>query len=93
MRAAARTGQFNQDRRQFIVSVSLAAGGLALGIVSVRATANGSAFRPSSSDAMDGSELSPWSEIGKDDILCIVWSGICQLDGVGEGFASHNLCC
>jgi isoquinoline 1-oxidoreductase subunit beta len=68
MRAASRRC-VNQDRRQFIVSVSLAAGGLALGIVSVRAAASVSATGPWSSDAIAGGELSPWIEIGKDDTV------------------------
>jgi isoquinoline 1-oxidoreductase subunit beta len=68
MRAASRR-QVNQDRRQFIVSVSLAAGGLALGIVSVQAAASVSATGPWSSDAIAGGELSPWIEIGKDDTV------------------------
>jgi isoquinoline 1-oxidoreductase beta subunit len=67
MRAEVRSNQINQDRRQFIVSVSLAAGGLALGIVSVKATAGVAAAGPWSPDAIAGSELSPWIEIGKDD--------------------------
>ena len=62
-------GQVDQDRRQFIVSVSLAAGGLALGIVSVKASTNISPSVPWSSDAIAGSELSPWIEIGKDDTV------------------------
>jgi isoquinoline 1-oxidoreductase beta subunit len=69
MRAAVDKRQINQDRRQFIVSVSLAAGGFALGIVSVKAAPNVTASGPWSSDAMDGSELSPWIEIGKDDTV------------------------
>jgi isoquinoline 1-oxidoreductase subunit beta len=69
MRAAASRGQVNQDRRQFIVSVSLAAGGLALGIVSAKSEASVSASGPWSSVAIDGSELSPWIEIGKDDTV------------------------
>jgi isoquinoline 1-oxidoreductase beta subunit len=69
MRAVASKRQVNQDRRQFIVSVSLAAGGLALGIVSVKAAASLAACAPGSSGAIDGSELSPWIEIGKDDTV------------------------
>jgi isoquinoline 1-oxidoreductase subunit beta len=69
MRAATSRRQVNQDRRQFIVSASLAAGGLALGIVSVKAAASVSAFGPWSSDAIAGGELSPWIEIGKDDTV------------------------
>jgi isoquinoline 1-oxidoreductase subunit beta len=69
MRAEASTGRVNQDRRQFIVSVSLAAGGLALGIVSIKSEASVSASGPWSSVAIDGSELSPWIEIGKDDTV------------------------
>jgi isoquinoline 1-oxidoreductase beta subunit len=66
---AARTGQVDQDRRQFVVSVSLAAGGLALGIVSAKAGAGAPAAAPWSSDALEGSELSPWIEIGQDDTV------------------------
>src|SRR5271163_3487055 len=69
MRAKACCSQLNQDRRQFIVSVSLAAGGLALGIVSVKATAGVAAAGPWSSDAIAASELSPWIEIGNDDTV------------------------
>jgi isoquinoline 1-oxidoreductase beta subunit len=69
MRAESGTRQVDQDRRHFIVSLSLAAGGLALGIVSVRAAPNAAASGPWSSDAIDGSELSPWIEIGKDDTV------------------------
>jgi isoquinoline 1-oxidoreductase subunit beta len=69
MRALASKTQIDQDRRQFIVSVSLAAGGLALGIVSVEATASDTASEPWSSEAIEGSELSPWIEIAKDDTV------------------------
>jgi isoquinoline 1-oxidoreductase subunit beta len=69
MRALASKNQVDQDRRQFIVSVSLAAGGLALGIVSARATAGVPASGPWSSDAIAGSELSPWIEIANDDTV------------------------
>jgi isoquinoline 1-oxidoreductase subunit beta len=47
-------------RRQFVVSVSLAAGGLALGIVSIKAKA---------SVLTERSELSPWVEIAADDTV------------------------
>jgi isoquinoline 1-oxidoreductase beta subunit len=69
MRAEANTRQVDQGRRQFIVSVSLAAGGLAIGIVSVKAEGRVSAFGPWSSDALEGAELSPWIEIAKDDTV------------------------
>src|ERR1700761_1009613 len=69
MRAAARGKEVDQDRRQFVVSVSLAAGGLALGIVSAKAAAGTPASGPWSSDAIEGSELSPWIEIGQDDTV------------------------
>jgi len=69
MRAEASTRQVDRDRRQFIVSVSLAAGGLALGIVSMKAAAGVSARGPWSSDAIDASELSPWIEIARDDTV------------------------
>ena len=69
MRALASKNQVDQDRRQFIVSVSLAAGGLALGIVSAKAAAGVPASGPWSSDAADGSELSPWIEIASDDTV------------------------
>src|ERR1700757_3728148 len=48
-------------RRQFIVSASLAVGGLALGIVSAEA----------GSDAPAGGELSAWLEIAADDTVTI----------------------
>jgi isoquinoline 1-oxidoreductase beta subunit len=51
------------DRRQFIVSVSLAAGGLALGIAPARAKTGPA--------ANDGSELSAWIEIAADDTVTI----------------------
>jgi isoquinoline 1-oxidoreductase subunit beta len=69
MRAETGKRQVDRDRRQFIVSVSLAAGGLALGIVSVKAAAGVSAAGPWDSDAVAGGELSPWIEIGKDDTV------------------------
>jgi isoquinoline 1-oxidoreductase beta subunit len=69
MRADSSNRPVNQDRRQFIVAVSLAAGGLALGIVSVKAAPGVSASGPWSSAAIDGSELSPWIEIGNDDTV------------------------
>ena len=69
MRARASTRPVDQDRRQFIVSASLAAGGLALGIVSVKATASAATAGPWSADAIEGGELSPWIEIGKDDTV------------------------
>jgi isoquinoline 1-oxidoreductase subunit beta len=57
----------NLDRRQFVVSVSLAAGGLALGIVSPKAKTNHFASGPWSPDAIEGDELSAWIEIASDD--------------------------
>jgi isoquinoline 1-oxidoreductase beta subunit len=69
MRADASTRQVDQGRRQFIVSVSLAAGGLAIGIVSVKAEGSVPASGPWSSAAFEGSELSPWIEIGNDDTV------------------------
>jgi isoquinoline 1-oxidoreductase beta subunit len=64
-------GQVNQERRQFVVSVSLAAGGLALGIVSIKAQASISASGPWAPDAIAGSELSPWVEIAADDTVTL----------------------
>ena len=46
MRSSVSTRQVNQDRRQFVVSASLAAGGLALGIVSIKAQVKHPGFRP-----------------------------------------------
>ena len=71
MRAAASRKQVDPDRRQFIVSVSLAAGGLALGMVSVKATASVAAAGPWNSEAIEAGELSPWIEIGKDDTVTL----------------------
>src|ERR1700722_12301420 len=69
MRGDAHKNPVDPERRQFIVSVSLAAGGLALGIVSIKAKANVAPSGPWSTDATAGSELSPWIEIGKDDTV------------------------
>ena len=69
MRSAASTRQVNQDRRQFVVSASLAAGGLALGIVSIKAKASALASGPWSPDAIEGGELSAWVEIAGDDTV------------------------
>jgi isoquinoline 1-oxidoreductase subunit beta len=54
------------DRRQFLVSASLAAGGLTLGIVSSTSRAN---TVPWSGDAREGDELSAWVEISADDTV------------------------
>jgi isoquinoline 1-oxidoreductase subunit beta len=54
------------DRRQFLVSASLAAGGLTLGIVSSTSRAN---TVPWSADAREGDELSAWVEISADDTV------------------------
>lgn len=69
MRSRARTTQVNQDRRQFVVSASLAAGGLALGIVSIEAKASVPACGPWSPDAIASGELSAWVEIAADDTV------------------------
>jgi len=69
MRSEASSRQVNQDRRQFVVSASLAAGGLALGIVSIKAKASVSVSGPWTPDAIEGSELSPWVEIAADDTV------------------------
>jgi len=69
MRSQASRRQVDQDRRQFVVSASLAAGGLALGIVSVKAKASVLASGPWTPDAVEGSELSPWVEIARDDTV------------------------
>ena len=61
------------NRRQFVVSVSLATGGFALGIVSAKAGTgagtNASAALPWGPDAAQGDELSAWIEIAKDDTV------------------------
>jgi isoquinoline 1-oxidoreductase beta subunit len=54
------------DRRQFLVSASLAAGGFALGIVSTKSQA---ASVPWSSGAREGNELGAWVEISDDDTV------------------------
>lgn len=59
------------DRRQFVVSVSLAAGGLALGIVPAKAATANAALGPWASDLVEGNELSAWIEIAKDDTVTI----------------------
>lgn len=63
--------QVNLDRRQFVVLVSLAASGLALGIVPVKAKTNTSSRVPWNPDAVDGNELSAWIEIAGDDTVTI----------------------
>lgn len=73
MRSEASKRAVDLDRRQFVVSVSLAAGGLALGIVSAGASAKSATKEPAavpwSSDANEADELSAWIEIAKDDTV------------------------
>ncbi len=59
------------NRRQFIVSVSLAAGGLALGLVSAETGATPTHSATSGADRVAGSELSAWIEIAQDDTVII----------------------
>jgi isoquinoline 1-oxidoreductase subunit beta len=54
------------DRRQFLISASLAAGGWALGIVSAESNAS---TVPWSADVREGDELSAWVEISRDDTV------------------------
>ena len=58
------------NRRQFIVSASLAAGGLALGVVSETDAAINHPSTPGP-DGVAGSELSAWIEIAQDDTVII----------------------
>lgn len=73
MRSEASKRAVDLDRRQFVVSVSLAAGSLALGIVSAGASAKSATKEPAavpwSSDANEADELSAWIEIAKDDTV------------------------
>jgi isoquinoline 1-oxidoreductase subunit beta len=54
------------DRRQFLISVSLAAGGLALGLVSSESQATDV---PWSSDVRERNELCAWVEVANDDTV------------------------
>jgi len=63
--------QVNLDRRRFVVSISLAAGGFALGIVSADAATIPAPATPWSPDAIEGNELSAWIEIAPDDTVTI----------------------
>ena len=58
------------DRRQFLVSVSLIAGGMALRIGSAEA-APSAARGPWGPDARAGNELSAWIEISADNTVTI----------------------
>ena len=58
-------------RRQFVVSASLAAGGLALGMVSADADPAGTLPTPWQPDGASGNELSAWIEIAADDTVTI----------------------
>ena len=73
MRSEANKRSVDLDRRQFVLSVSLAAGGFALGITSAKAATrtgtNGAASGPWSSDAPEADELSAWIEIARDDTV------------------------
>ncbi len=57
------------DRRQFIVSVALAAGGMALGIVPAAARERAGAQGPWATDDPGATELSPWIEIARDNTV------------------------
>ncbi len=59
------------SRRQFIVSASLTAGGLALGVVSADADPTGTPSTTWGSDGVAGHELSAWIEIAADDTVTI----------------------
>jgi isoquinoline 1-oxidoreductase beta subunit len=58
------------DRRNFLVSVSMAAGGLVLGIGPIEAEATGSPL-PWGPDTREGNELSAWIEIARDDTVTL----------------------
>src|SRR5450755_845965 len=60
-----------RDRRQFIVSASLAAGGLALEIVPARARTAAAVSGPWAADTSNGNELSAWIEIAEDDTVTV----------------------
>jgi isoquinoline 1-oxidoreductase beta subunit len=62
--------QITLDRRQFLVSASLIAGGMALGIRPVEA-APAPGGVPWASDSPFGTELSPWIEIASDDTVTL----------------------
>lgn len=59
------------SRRQFIVSASVIAGGLALGIVPAPVSADTTVRGPWSPDESQGNELSPWIEIRPDNRVII----------------------
>src|SRR3954447_15647036 len=58
-------------RRQFIVSASLASGGLALGVLSAEADPSATPNAPWDSAGASGDELSAWIEIHRDDTVII----------------------
>lgn len=59
------------DRREFLVSVSMIAGGLALGIGPAEAEGSGGSSAPWGPDAGAGNELSAWIEIAQDNTVTI----------------------
>jgi len=58
------------DRRRFLVSASMIAGGMALGIRPADAAPSDSST-PWASDSPHGTELSPWIEIARDDTVTL----------------------
>jgi isoquinoline 1-oxidoreductase beta subunit len=58
------------DRRQFLVSASMLAGGMALGIRPAEAARTAGGV-PWASDTPFGTELSPWIEIARDDTVTL----------------------
>jgi isoquinoline 1-oxidoreductase subunit beta len=61
----------NDDRRRFVISATVVAGGLALGIRSASSAARAVTSGPWSPDAADGNELSAWIEITPDNTTII----------------------
>lgn len=66
-----RMEQANLDRRRFIISASVVAGGFALGIRPADGTASTAASGPWGPDSVKGNELSAWIEITPDSTTII----------------------